>query len=168
MISLPIAFDENEVYIIIWLILSFCLFFLLPKRFPLSITIVMMLLGVVIAKLFDHLLSSPELNFYNLMDTGKYELFDIISYCLYAPFAYFFIYFFDKLHIRGLGIFLYILVWSWIGIMFEGISVIFHFFNYHGWKLTYSFGVYLITQSLTLLLFRFLMHVHQRKTGTKV
>lgn len=127
----------------------------------------MMLLGAVIARLFDHLLSSPDLNFYNLMDTDKYELFDIIAYCLYAPFSYFFIYFFEKFHIRGVGIFLYILVWSLFGMMFEGISVIFHFFNYHGWKLAYSFGVYLITQLLTLLLYRLLMHVHQRETRTK-
>ncbi len=157
---LPQRFDENEWFVIIVTLLSYSVLLLIPKHLPKSIMIMVMLFSSTVARLFDHLLSSPKLNLYDLMDAPKYEVFDLLTYLLYPPFAYVFIYLFNKLKIRGFWIVLYILLWSIVGTMFEWLTVIFGIFNYNNWKLSYSFTVYLIVQSLTLLFFQYLIHVH--------
>ncbi|MFS0616019.1 hypothetical protein [Lederbergia ruris] len=166
-LQLPTTFDENEWFIIIGLILSYSLILWLPKRFPLSLTILLLLFGSTVARIYDHLLSSPDLNLYNIMDSRKYELFDVISYFLYAPFSYLYIYFYEKLNVRGFWILLYIVISSIIGTLFEGVNALFHVFNYHGWKLSYSFSVYLGVQALTLLFYHMIKHFHHRQTTNK-
>lgn len=153
---LPENFDQNEWFVLISLLISYAVVFFLPKRFPVSIAVIIMLFALNVARLFDHLLSTPHLELYTMMDTGKYELFDLLLYLLYPPFAYLFVYLFDRLRVRGYWIVFYLVVSSGFGTFFEWINVKFHVFQYFGWKLPYSFTVYLVTQTLTLLLFEFL------------
>lgn len=162
--KLPQNFDQNEWFLIVWLIISFAVVFLLPKRFPLSITILIMLLSSTVARLSDHLLSSPNLDLYDVMDAPTYEIFDLLSYVLYPPFAYLFVYIFDKLNIRGFWIVTYIVIGSLGGIMYEWLSAYFNVFNYKGWHLRYSFSVYLISQTFTLLFFRYIKRTHELQT----
>ncbi|MBS4218410.1 hypothetical protein KHA96_08815 [Bacillus sp. FJAT-49711] len=159
-LPLPSIFGENEWFVIITTLIFYLLVFLLPKRLPLSVMIVIMLLGSVIARLYDHLLSPPYLNLYHVMNSGKYELFDIIVYALYAPFSYFFIYLYDKFNIHGYWTLVYIVGFSLAGTLFEGMAVYFHVFNYINWKLQYSFSVYLFVQSLTLFIYHLIIRHH--------
>lgn len=157
---LPQSVDENEWFVLIVILLAYSVLLPIPKQLPKSIMIMVMLFSSTVARLFDHLLSSPKLNLYDLMDAPTYEIFDLLTYLLYPPFAYFFVYIFNTLKIRGLWIVLYILLWSIGGTMFEWLTVNIEIFNYNNWRLSYSFTVYLIVQSLTLLFFQNLIRVH--------
>lgn len=150
---LPQKFDHNEWFVIFVILLSYLVILPLSKRLTKSIMILVMLFSTTVARLCDHLLSSPKLDFYDLMDAPTYELFDLFTYLLYPPFAFLFVYIFKRLSIRGFWIVLYILLWSVGGTLFKNLTVIFDIFNYKDWKAVYSFTVYLIVQSLTLLFF---------------
>jgi hypothetical protein len=115
-----------------------------------------------VARTIDELLAGPNLNLYDVVDSGKYELFDIISYAMYAPFAYFFIYVIDKYQIRGFYLFLYISISSLLGLGFEAICEILELFTYIEWKLSYSLAAYLIFQPATLLFYKLISYSHQK------
>ncbi len=161
--KLPQHFDQNEWFILFWLVLTFLIVLLLPKRFPLSITILMMLFSSTVARLSDHLLSATA-DLYDVMDAPTYELFDLFTYALYAPFGYLLVYFFEKLTIRGLWIAVYIVIGSIGGTLFEWLALYFHVFTYKGWHLSFSFGVYLLSQIITLLFFNYIKSVQQLST----
>lgn len=165
MMPFPEKFDQNEWYVIIALLFSFVLIYLFPKRIPLSITILIMIFSLTIARIADHLLSSPNFDLYSMMDSGKYELFDLILYILYAPFGYFFVYIYEELNIKGYWTIIYIFLWSIFGSFFEWVSVTFEVFVYKDWELKYSFTVYVFTQALTLLLYAFLRKQHKFYKG---
>jgi hypothetical protein len=164
MMPFPEVFDQNEWFVLIVLFLSLVIVYLLPKRMPLSITVLIMIYSFTVARLSDHLLSSPKIDLYNIMDTEKYEFFDLILYLLYAPFGYFFVYIYEKIRVRGYWTVVYILLWSSFGSLFEWVSVYFNIFTYKEWELKYSFTVYVFTQTLTLLLFNYLRKQHQCNT----
>lgn len=140
----------------------------LPRRLTISLTVLVCLFAIFIASLFDHLLATSITDYYNIMDSGKYEFFDYLLYLLYAPFAYLFVYLYEEWNLKGYGILLYILVWSIVGTIFEWISHLFYVFNYKGWKIGYSFTVYLIIQPLTLLYFKFLKNNYSTKKIPKI
>jgi hypothetical protein len=150
---LPVKFDQNEWFIIVSIIIAYSITFFLPRRFPSGITVLIMLFGPTVARLFDHFLASPKLDLYTLTDTTKYDLFDLITYFLYAPFSYFFVYIYDRLKVKGYWTILYILLCTSFGTIYEWISTLFHVFKYNGWKLNYSFTVYLLTQCFALLFY---------------
>lgn len=153
---LPESFDQNEWYLIISLFITFIFVLILPKRFPISITILIFLFAATVARVTDHILAGPPLDLYDVMDNTKFELFDLFSYFLYAPFAYFFVYFYVKWNIKGFFLFLYILACSISGVFFEWFSHYFHVIEYKWWKLPYSLTVYLIVQPVTLIFYEFI------------
>lgn len=159
--ALPNHFDINEWYILFWLFVTFSIVFLLPKKFPFSMTIMMMLFSTIIARFLDHLLAIQGWDLYDVMDGPKYELFDLLTYVLYAPFGYLFVYFFDRLRMRGLWIVAYIVAGSLAAIAFEWLSEHFNVFTYKRWNLSRSFPVYLIIQCLTLLFFRYIKTIRE-------
>ena len=154
--QLPVSFDHNEWFVLISFVINFVLVFLLPRRFPRSVVILIFLFSAVVARLCDHLLAGPNFDFYNLMDTGEYDLFDMFTYFLYMPFAYFFVYYYDKWKLKGYSILVYVVATALAGTAYELLTVYFDVFNYNEWKIYYSFAVYLIIQPLTLLFFEFL------------
>ncbi|WP_407270948.1 hypothetical protein [Radiobacillus sp. PE A8.2] len=157
--DLPTRFDQNEIFVIVAFIISYIIVLLLPKRFPLAITILIMVFASIVARLSDHLISGTLIDLYDVMDTGKYELFDLFVYLLYPPFCYLFIYVYDKCKPTGLSIVLFIIACSIIGMLFEGLCVLFDVFQYKGWKLYYSFSFYLFIQSSTLVFFVYICKI---------
>ncbi|MGM0838572.1 MAG: hypothetical protein ACQEV7_20760 [Bacillota bacterium] len=101
LLPLPKNFDENEWFFIISLVLFIFGYLLLPKKFNSSITILLFLFGPAVARVADKILASPKTNFYDVVDTGKYELFDVISYPLYSFSSYFFIYIYSHFQLRA-------------------------------------------------------------------
>ncbi|MGG3471036.1 hypothetical protein ABES02_26650 [Neobacillus pocheonensis] len=162
MLLFPKHFDENEWFIIIAALLS-PLIWKLPKRIPTEITVIIILLGMAIPKVIDNAIASiSPYDLYRLTDTEKYEIFDVILDMVYLPFGYLCVYFYDKLHPKGIKIVLYILTWAIFSVGFEFIAVKFHVFNYHGWKLIYSFPTYIVVISGILCFYRFLLSYYKK------
>jgi hypothetical protein len=161
-LPLPKQFDQNEWFILISLAVLVLLLIFLPKRFPTSITTLILVFSMAIARVVDHLLAGPSINFYDVLDSGKYELFDILCYVPYAPFAYIFVYLYDKWKIKGINTTLYILLFSLIGIGTEWLTTtpLIDFFKYHNWNIFYSLPIYLVVQPLTLMFYHFIKKVH--------
>jgi hypothetical protein len=160
---LPVKFDENEWFLISCILISYSVIFRLPKRFAFSQNVLFMLFGPTVARLSDHLLASPKIDLYTLMDTTDYDLFDFFTYLLYAPFSYLFVYFYDKWNIKGYKIILYIFLCSIGGAGFEWVNKMFHVFTYKGWQLPFSFSVYLVTQCLSLLFYHWILDASKKR-----
>lgn len=162
MLTFPQKMDQNEWCVIIAIFISYAIILFLPRRFPFSITILIMLFGTTVARISDYLLAVSKLDLYTVMDSEKYELFDLIIYILYAPFAYIFVYVYDKYNIKGYWVLFYILICTLGATIYEHINKVFHVFTYHGWKLLYSLSVYLFVQCIALLYFHLIRKLHHR------
>ncbi|WP_138417538.1 hypothetical protein [Aquibacillus sediminis] len=159
---LPQDFDYNEWFILITITVFYGLIFLLPKRFPLSVSIIIMLFTSTVARLSDHLLSGAIIgDVYDIMDTNVYELFDFLTYVTYGPFGYFLFYLYDLFKPKSIWLVGYIFLWSLASMGFEGISAFFEVFHYNGWKLTYSFSFYLIVIPIALGFCVYVKQVYQ-------
>lgn len=156
MLPLPLNFDENEWFIILNLLLGVIVVYILPKRFATVITILIMLFSMSIAKIIDHAIAGEPLDLYDIGDQKKYELWDVIGYFMYLPYAYLSIYLYDKLNPKGIFLSVYIILMSLSGIIFEWIAIKFHVFKYEKWTLFYSFSVYLAVSIVHILFFNFL------------
>lgn len=155
----PEKFDENE-WLLIGILIGGIFLSFLPKRFPTSMTILLMIFSSFYARTFDNILAAPSLDLYDIMDSGKYEFFGVFTYFMYAPFAYIYLYIYDKLDIKGFNTALYIVGCSLFGIGFEWLATKFNIFTYKGWKLAYSFTVYLFVQYTTILFFNYIKKVY--------
>lgn len=146
----PEHFDANEWFLVLSLlgIGGFSLW--LPRRFPNIITVLLYCVGPVLAMNADFLLGVPPIDVYNINDTGRYEVFDLLFYFVYAPFSYLFIYFFNKWRLRGWAVGLYVLACSTVGAGYEHIANLCHVFHYKNWNLGYSFMTYVCVQTLYL------------------
>jgi hypothetical protein len=91
------------------------------------------------------------------------EIMDVVWYFLYAPYAYFLVYFYDRWRIRGITTLFYLIGFSFFGICKEWICLRFGVYTNKGWNLVYSFTVYFYSQALLLLLYRMAMS-HYKKT----
>lgn len=156
LLPLPIEFSKNEWFVILSLIASYSVFFLPRRKFSLSIIILILVFSATIARISDHLLAGPPLDLYDLMDSSRFEMFDIFSYLLYGPFAYIYLYLYEKFKIKHIYTFLYIVAFSIFSVGYEWITVVFGVFTFKEWKSIYSFPVYLFVTSLTILYYRFL------------
>jgi hypothetical protein len=161
-LPLPKQFDQNEWFILISLAVLVLLLIFLPKRFPTSITTLILVFSMAIARVVDHLLAGPSINLYDVLDSGKYELFDILCYVPYAPFAYIFVYMYDYWKIKGIYTSLYVVIISLIGIGFEWLTTtpLIDFFKYHNWNVIYSLPIYLAIQPITLLFYHLINKFH--------
>src|SRR5207253_482020 len=116
----------------------------LPKRFPKAITAIIVLYSIAMPKVLDHTIAVKPYNLYDLTDSSKYELFDLIMYAIYPPFGYLFIYIYDYFKFKGIRFVMYIFFWSIASIGMEFIANQLHVFNYHGWRLIYSLPIYTV------------------------
>lgn len=159
----PKEFDQNEWLIIVCFVFLIILLYKLPKRFPTPVTVLILLFTLAVSRVVDHTIAGPDINFYDIMDSGKFEFFDIFCYITYAPFGYLFIYVYDKYQLRGTKLFLYIITCSIASIAFEYFtaSSYISFFKYHNWKPIYSLPIYLVVQSLTLLFLHLIQHFYK-------
>lgn len=94
-------------------------------------------------------------DFYEVNDSPHYDMFDLVSYFLYSPFSYFFIYFYELFGIKTKSVVLYVVVWCILSLGVEWISVVFKMITYkNGYSIIFSIPIYLFTLSLTLLFYR--------------
>lgn len=159
----PKQFDANEWFIIIGLCIVYFVVIKLPRRFPSIVTFVFFFIGLGIAMYVDFHFGIKPLDMYTMHDADEYEIFDLLTFLLYTPFAYLFVYFYDKWKLRGLAISLYVLAWSVGGVVLEALGLYFHVYNYKGWTLGLSLVFYLTSQSLTVLLYTVIKKYYRRK-----
>ncbi|WP_438445278.1 hypothetical protein [Gorillibacterium sp. sgz5001074] len=154
-------FNGNE-----WLVLGLMAaglagYLILPKRFSPMAAWFNLLIGVVIGLLFDHTIAVPPFDLYDVGDEAQYQWFDVLSYGMYAPFGYFFIYGIERFRLRSLGILLYIAVWALGGVGLEWVCETVGVFHYkNGYRLLYSLPIYFVTESLHLVMYRRLFKRH--------
>jgi hypothetical protein len=153
-------FNSNEWFILIGLCLGFLLVLLLPKRFPKRLSIVFFMCGVYSGFFFDHSLSVEPVSFYDVNDKSSYQFFDFLSYVSFGPVSYLYFYLYDR--IRPSSVPLYILIWAFIYLGIEGLSDLTGVYHYrHGYKIYYSFIIYLIVNSIWI---GFYNHFHRTKS----
>lgn len=163
MLLLPERFDQNEWFIILNILFGYLWVFFVPRRFPKAISVLVVLFSVCMALVVDHAIASPPLDLYDIGDHKKYEWMDIITYVMYTPYALLSAYLFDKLNPKGLYVTAYIVGLSLLSVFFEWLADLMHVFTYNKWNLFYSFAVYLVSSSLYLWFFRFIMG-HYKKS----
>ncbi|WP_377559021.1 hypothetical protein [Ornithinibacillus salinisoli] len=150
---MPTNFGANEWFVILSIVVTYTILFLLRKYFSASFTILIILFSASIARIVDHVLAGPPFDLYDIMDTEKFDLLDVFSYFLYGPFAYIFLYLYQKFNIQGMYTYIYTLLWSGLSVAYEWITVLFGVFSFKEWEPLYSFPVYLFVQSLTILFY---------------
>ncbi len=148
--EMPLKFDLDEWYVLGSLALLLTFVLLLPKRFPPVISLIVFLWSPSIGMISDYILGTEyPFNFYDTMDTKKYDLFDFILYAInYSLYGYLFLYFYDKYQFAKWRYVLYILSWATTSVIFEGISTLLGVYKYNNWNLAWSFVVYLIVLPL--------------------
>lgn len=148
-------FNANEWCIVIALLVGFFVVLLLPKRFTKKTTCVFLMCGMFWGFLFDHTLSVLPVKYYIINDSSSFELMDFLSHVMYAPFSYLFFYLYDFFKIKLHFSLIYILVWAFVSVGIEWFCMTVGIFHYqHGYKIYYSFAIYLLVVSFWVLFYR--------------
>ncbi len=71
MLVLPEDFDTNEWFITISIAVTYTFMLSLPKRFPLSITLLMLLFSMTYAQVIDHILAETKFDLYDINGCRK-------------------------------------------------------------------------------------------------
>jgi hypothetical protein len=162
------SFDENEWFVIISLILLCAVVFILPKIFSLTEAAFHFIFGIYVGMFYDHTISIKPWDFYDVNDSSAYQFIDFLSYIMYGPYSYLFIYFYFKLRVKGSMIIAYIFIWSFFSLLMEYIGVKIGLFHYEkGFKMYWSLPIYLFAQMIQVTLFN-LIRLNQNKIEKKV
>ncbi|MCX7570922.1 hypothetical protein OS242_13315 [Tumebacillus sp. DT12] len=78
------------------------LFFLLPKRFPTSVTVLLFLFNAFFGTTADHVIALEPFDLYDTGGSPQYDFFDLLIYTIIYPLmGYLFAYTYDKWQFRG-------------------------------------------------------------------
>ncbi len=140
----PETFDKNEVYVIAIMLFIWMLFFIIHKkqrRLLLTEIVCIYIFNVLFATVGDRILAEPPLDFYDTLDYGHGEFFDIIlQLCVYPLPILILIHYYRK---YKPSIVIYTLLCACILSGLEWISVhYFNLFQYKEWNTRYSFIFY--------------------------
>ncbi|MGB8954307.1 MAG: hypothetical protein WCC10_02980 [Tumebacillaceae bacterium] len=153
------AFDLNDYVLLALIVIGFGLVYKLPKRFPRTVTLLLLLFCSTVASLPDNSLGGFSIDLYDIMDGPTYSIMDFIVYFFYPPYGYLFVYFYDRLQVKGFWNVLYITGCSLAAIALEWVCVKVGIFQYkNGYFINYSFCIYLATQSMTLFFYRYITY----------
>jgi hypothetical protein len=131
--------------------------YFLPRRFGRTVTVLGFMWGVFVVTICDYTIGGHILNFYDSFSSPKYTLMDLIKYLSYAPISFLFIYIYDCFRIHGWKTSAYVLAWSILGVASEWLAVKLNVYEYFlGYSLAFSFPIYLLIQSVSILLFNWL------------
>jgi len=148
------SFDKNEVFLLILNITAYLVVFLLPKKLTLQMKIFSLLWGFSLGTLFDFTIGGGLVDYYKVNDLNNYEVTDIFYYLLFAPFGYLFFYFYEVFRITKRTFIVYVLTWSLIGVAALWLLTLMDIITFQkGFKLSYSFPVFLVTQTISGIYF---------------
>lgn len=156
-------FNINEWFGIIFLVVGFILVWPLRKKFSTKEVILYMIYAYYMGMLFDHTISIPPFDYYDVNDTSLYEFSDFLTYLMYAPYAYIYVYIFHRFKIKSSHGPIYVLFWAVISTLLELLGHSLGVYHYKaGYVIYYSFPIYLLTLGLLLCLYRF---IHSNKVN---
>jgi hypothetical protein len=145
----------NEWYITIGLAVVYTIAFVLPRRLHREIVCLLFVWGFTVAMFWDFTIGGGQFDFYDVCDSSHLDVFDFVSYFLYAPFSYFYIYLYETLRIGPKTVGLYIALWALLGLGLEWVATVIHMITYkNGYSLFISFPIYLFNLSVTLLVYK--------------
>jgi hypothetical protein len=163
------SFDANEWFVITSLILLGVLVWITPKRFTFLEGTAYLLFGVCFGMFFDHTISVKPWDYYDVNDSSAYQLMDFLSYVMYGPFGYFFLYFYEKLRISGYTNVLYLAGWVMVAMLLEYIGLIIGLFHFDkGYKMYWSIPIYLFMISLLILYYHCVKYKLKQRRGKSV
>ncbi|HEU4963016.1 MAG TPA: hypothetical protein VFV52_04015 [Bacilli bacterium] len=139
-LTVPVVFGENEWFILISIFVFAILWMRLPKRFPTSVTLLIVLFNSAFAKATDYTIAaSLPYDLYDYNDTKYLDLFDEgLHFLIYPLCGYLEIYWYDVWRARGFSVVLFVLLMAALATSYEWISVMAGVFTYKGWKIWYS------------------------------
>lgn len=148
------SFDKNELFLLLFNILAYLFVLFLPHKFTPRATLLSLFWGLSIGMLFDFTIGGGLLDYYKVNDSNRYEVFDVVYYLLYAPFGYLFFYFYEGLKINKNTVIIYILGWTLLGTVFQWVFMRTEIITLQkGYKLSYSFPVFLVTLTISWIYF---------------
>ncbi|SHR95290.1 Uncharacterised protein [Mycobacteroides abscessus subsp. abscessus] len=151
-LPLPKNFDENEIFVLLIMGGLILVFIYLPKRFPLHLLILLLLINSCIGRTVDTSIAIEPFDIYNSFDDNTHELFDEITYTIvYSLYGYLFYYFYDKFH--KIPSWIFVILSALFSTVSERVSTFFNVFQYNHWNLLFSFLVYLSVFILHFLFF---------------
>jgi hypothetical protein len=162
MVFMEKLLNSNVLFNLAGFIIGCFVVYKLPRRIPLSVSALIMVMSLAIALGLDHTIGVFPFDLYDTNIKPWLTFSEIPTWGMYPIFGYIFIYLIEKLNVRGLYIPLYLLLGSLFGMVFEKLANHFNVFQYKHWSLRYSFVVYLFTQLLTFIVYKLLMN-HSRK-----
>ncbi|ARU62136.1 hypothetical protein CBW65_14860 [Tumebacillus avium] len=149
-----IKWDGNEAFILGLILLLVALQWYLIRKFPLPVTVSIWVLNYLLVKLADLTIGVPPLDFYDTMDRPMYEWSDISTHAFVYPIlGFLFIYAYQRWQLRGIRLAAYIVLWSAVSVVFEWSAVYSQIFHYKGWKIGWSFFVYLTVFLINLIFY---------------
>lgn len=152
-------FDMNDYFVIFAVMISWGIYFFLPKVFSKQLTILIFLYSLTAAGLFDNSLGAPPFDFYDIMDGPAYTGMDLVVYLLYPPFAYLFLLVYKKLQVSNRYSLVFILCFTTAALAIEWVYYKMGVFQYkNGNSIVYSICSYLFIQSLLVVFYRFLQN----------
>lgn len=155
MLQLPERFDLNEWFTLAAAVLAMGVALTLPKRFSIVEIVVYTIFTVYLSQTVDSLIAIEPFDFYDVNDSAKLEWFDmIIYYFCYPPTTYIYLYFYDKWQPRRWKRIGYVIGYSLLSVLLEGVADLFGVFTYKGWRLYDSFFVYVGVYALYLIVYR--------------
>jgi hypothetical protein len=144
------SFDKNEIFLLIFNVIAYMIVLLMPKKFTRTAGLLFFFWGVTIGMLYDFTIGGGLLDYYKSNDSNQYEIFDVVYCFLYGAFGYIFFYFYEKLNINKKTFIFYTLAWAITGVAFQFIFMKLDIITLqNGYKLPYSFVVFLITQTIS-------------------
>jgi hypothetical protein len=153
----PKHFDSNEVFILIALLVILVLTLKLPRQLSVSAVMLIWVFNVFLALAADITIGIPPYDLYDVIDSSKYEFFDMVLYGLcYPGVAYLIMNHYESHKPKGLKIGLWMTFYALFTTLFEWIAALFHVYTYKGWNIYLSFAVYLFLYGFNILLLRFI------------
>lgn len=154
---------QNELYILATIAVALLIMAKLPKKFPAGVTVLIFTFSALIGLTADHILAIPPYDVYDVNDSPNFEVWDFIYYSMYGFFGYFFLYIYQHYRIRGILTIPYIILWSMFSVFYEWVAVQVGIFDFgKGYKMQYSFPIYLYIQTFFIIFFHFVMKEYDK------
>ncbi|SDO99231.1 hypothetical protein SAMN04487897_12941 [Paenibacillus sp. yr247] len=151
------SFNANEWFVILSLLSLNILVFIIPKIFSLLEGTAHYIYGFYIGMFFDHTIGIRPWDFYDVNDTSDYQFIDFLSYFMFCPYSYFYIYLYEKLNIKGYMHLIYVLSWTCFSLVMEWIGVQVGLYHYDkGYKMYWSVPIYLLAESMQIIYYHFI------------